>query len=129
MGYEAGSLIQGMKEHIFGKELHEKIIEVRKEKNWDEFWLIFQQKPDRFLCNVIRNGWTATNERPPPISNTIQFYIDWKNGRIESKVFAPDAVTSNLYNYIPDNKQELDLNRKLAEPMQGHATGKGVVWG
>jgi hypothetical protein len=112
--FEVGNLIEEMSNEIFANELHEKIKEVRKDQGWDEFWLIFQQKPDMYLANVIRNGWTATNVKPQPISNTIHFYVNWKQGRIESMVFPPDTVNTDMYNYMPlDGKGELDYTRKL----------------
>lgn len=116
MVHEAGMLIQAMNEHVFGKELEEKIDDVRKDKGWDEFYLTFQQKPDLFMCNIIRNGWTASNVQPRPQSNTIQFYVNWKQGRVESRVFPPDSREGqgDIY-HVPliDGKQELNYSRKL----------------
>lgn len=112
MAYEIGEILKNMKEEIMAKKLEEKIEEIRKEKNWDEFWIIYSMKPDFYLCNVLRESWIATDKRPNPISNTIHFYVNWKQGRVESKAFSPSK--SNIYDFpLLKGQNEFDLNRKI----------------
>ncbi len=126
MVYEIGEVLEHMNETIMVKELDKKINEVRKDKNWDEFWLIFSMKPNFYLSNVINSVWIACNEKPNPVSNTIHFYINWKQGRIESRVFPPSQ--SNIYNYpIRDSDKEFDKKRKIGDALNSEFTPTGGV--
>jgi hypothetical protein len=117
MVFEIGEVIERMREDLFSKELQTKIEQVRKDKGWDEFYLVFAQKPDLYLVNVLRNVWVASETKPNPISNTIHFYINWKQGRIEHRVFVPSK--SNIYNYpLLKGKKEFDLRRKIGDPLE-----------
>lgn len=112
MAFEIGEVLKAMDEDVMGRKLEEKIHEVRKEKNWDEFWIVYSMKPDMYLVNVLRESWIATDKRPNPISNTIHFYINWKQGRVESKAFVPSK--SNLYDFpLLPGESEFNLNKKI----------------
>lgn len=112
MVYQIGEVRDAMTKHFLEKQLWETAQEVRKEKGWNEFWMIFHDREDIGLCNVIRRARVATNKRPPKMLASMCFHVVWDRGICEpewilprdipydTEVFGSDGNASIVYDSV-----------------------------
>lgn len=115
MTVEVGDVISAMKtDHR--AEVERRSQEVHDSEGWNDFWLVYSEKPDKFLHGISRASWAAIEMEPLPQSNTIQYHINWKSGKIDRFVYSPstDEKISDIYGFTPVGDEKfLDYNRKI----------------
>lgn len=115
MTLEVGELIQAMNTDL-RNEVEERAKEVHNSEGWDDFWLVYSEKPDKFLHGISRAGWSAIEIEPLPQSNTIQFHVNWKSGKIDRYDYSPstDERFTDIYGFTPIGDEKfLDYKRKI----------------
>jgi hypothetical protein len=117
MSIEMGDLLLAMNTDL-RKEVEERAQSVHKSEGWNDFWLVYSEKPDKFLMHkkVSRAGWSAIEMEPLPQSNTIMFHVNWKSGKIDRFDYPPsnDEKFTDIYGYKPVSGEKfLDYTRKI----------------
>ena len=92
MVQEIGETRQEMRKNLLSKQLYEIASDARKDKGLDEFWILLTHREDAFLWNVIRQGVTVFDKKPPMFLNSMCFHVIWTKGVLEPEWILPRDI-------------------------------------
>lgn len=107
MTYTIGEVRSAMIEKLLARKLYDIASDAHREKNLNEFWIILAHKPDKTLCNVIREGITVTNVNPPKMIGAQCWHIVWDRGIIEPEYILPLDITSAYDEFLSDDHSSM----------------------
>ena len=111
--YQIGELREEMGQDFLATKIQDVINQAAIDKpSLKQYYIVYAAKPDKYLCNVMREGFTVTNIAPPKMFGAMCFYIDTAKGMIRPEWILPldvgnafdsvmsDEVTSGVYNSV-----------------------------